>query len=92
MGLRLTHGMTDAALISRRYLAWVMGMDPERGAKLAGRWLTALERAKVIRRDGAMPQRGMPNGTALWQPFDYDLAELWDGLRAVPDSGEEAAA
>ena len=79
MGLSLTMGEVRAPMISCSFAAWLMGWDPERGSRRASGALKALADAKVIRRDGLMPpMEDMAEGTHRWQPYDFDVASLFE--------------
>lgn len=93
MGLWLTLGETGAMPVSRSWTALLMGLDPVRDVQRAAKLLHALERADVIRQDGALDPLGKADGTRCFQPFDYDLVSLFEPHpQAVPDIEREEQA
>ena len=87
MSLQLTDGDPADPALSCTVVAWLMGLDPEKGAKQASKWLHALERYHVIRQSKTLPPlKGQPCGTRCFQPYDFELVELL----AFPGAGTSA--
>ena len=83
MGFVMTNGDFEAAPISTSLLAYLMGLDPDKGKRLASTWLHKLESYGVIRQDGARHIRGRTTPVRCFQPADQTLAEI-GGLEVVP--------
>lgn len=82
MALALSDGDTDPAPLSVGLVARLMGLDPQNRSHRGRAWRQrqALLRRKIIRSAGRLkPTREGWEGTDCFQPYDFDLAAVFEG-------------
>ena len=77
-GYSLQMGDTKAPLIAGSFAVWMIGGNPRKQDRYGRKLLDGLAQHKVIRYErSAEPLDGRLAGTRCFQPFGYDLAELF---------------